>query len=152
VRFTQWALRPDSGGPGLHRGGLGAIYEIAPLMEGDTDVFLLGERGKFPPFGVNGGKAASLNRFLYRDEAGEHGVPLVTKTTDVKIDRNGYARLESPGGGGFGDPRRRDPSQVARDVRLGYVTRESASTHYAVALRADGSVDDGATAELRSNA
>ena len=67
IRFTQWALRPDSGGPGKHRGGLGAIYEIASLSEGDTDVFLLGERGKFPPFGVNGGKAAALNRFIYRD-------------------------------------------------------------------------------------
>jgi N-methylhydantoinase B len=152
VRFTQWALRPDSGGPGLHRGGLGAIYEIAPLTEGDTDVFLLGERGKFPPFGVNGGKAASLNRFLYRDETGEHSVPLVTKTTDVKIDGNGFVRLESPGGGGFGDPRRRDPLQVARDVRLGYVTRDSAKAHYAVALRADGSVDETATAGLRSSA
>jgi N-methylhydantoinase B len=152
VRFTQWALRPDSGGPGLHRGGLGAIYEIAPLMDGDTDVFLLGERGKFAPFGVNGGKAASLNRFLYRDGTGEHGVPLVTKTTDVKIDRTGFVRLESPGGGGFGDPRRRDPSQVARDVRLGYVTPESAKAHYAVALRADGSVDEATTVRLRSNA
>jgi N-methylhydantoinase B len=152
VRFTQWALRPDSGGPGLHRGGLGAIYEIAPLMEGDTDVFLLGERGKFPPFGVNGGKAAALNRFLYRNGTGEHGVPLVTKTTDVKIDCTGFVRLESPGGGGFGDPRRRDPSQVARDVRLGYVTRESARAHYAVALRADGGVDNVETAELRSRA
>jgi N-methylhydantoinase B len=152
VRFTQWALRPDSGGPGLHRGGLGAIYEIAPLTEGDTDVFLLGERGKFPPFGVNGGKAASLNRFLYRDETGEHSVPLVTKTTDVKIDGNGFVRLESPGGGGFGDPCRRDPLQVARDVRLGYVTRDSAKAHYAVALRADGSVDETATAGLRSSA
>jgi N-methylhydantoinase B len=152
VRFTQWALRPDSGGPGLHRGGLGAIYEIAPLTEGDTDVFLLGERGKFPPFGVNGGKAASLNRFLYRDETGEHSVPLITKTTDVKIDGNGFVRLESPGGGGFGDPRRRDPLQVARDVRLGYVTRDSAKAHYAVALRADGSVDEAATAGLRSSA
>ena len=79
-------------------------------------------------------------------------MPLVTKTTDVKIDRAGFVRLESPGGGGFGDPRRRDPSQVARDVRLGYVTRESASAHYAVTLRADGSVDDRATAELRSRA
>jgi N-methylhydantoinase B len=150
VRFTQWALRPDSGGPGLHRGGLGAIYEIAPLMEGDTDVFLLGERGKFPPFGVNGGKAAALNRFLYKDGAGEHGVPLVTKTTDVKIDRTGFVRLESPGGGGFGDPCRRDPARVARDVRLGYVSRDSARSDYAVALRADGSVDDAATKGLRS--
>jgi N-methylhydantoinase B len=152
VRFVQWALRPDSGGPGLHRGGLGAIYEIAPLMDGDTDVFLLGERGKFPPFGVNGGKAASLNRFLYRDGTGEHGVPLVTKTTDVKIDRNGFVRLESPGGGGFGDPRRRDPVQVARDVRLGYVTRESARAHHGVVLRADGGVDEALTAGLRSSA
>ena len=66
VMFTQWALRPDSGGPGRHRGGLGAIYEIEALDEGDTDVFLLGERGKFPPFGVNGGKPAALNRFVYQ--------------------------------------------------------------------------------------
>ena len=77
-------------------------------------------------------------------------MPLVTKTTDVKIDRAGIVRLESPGGGGFGDPRRRDPLQVARDVRFGYVTRESASAHYAVALRVDGSVDEAATADLRS--
>ena len=58
VMFTQWALRPDSGGPGRHRGGLGAIYEIEVLADGGAEVFLLGERGKYPPFGVNGGKAA----------------------------------------------------------------------------------------------
>ena len=34
VMFTQWALRPDSGGPGRHRGGLGAIYEIEALADG----------------------------------------------------------------------------------------------------------------------
>ena len=55
VMFTQWALRPDSGGPGQHRGGLGAIYEIEALADGGAEVFLLGERGKYPPFGVNGG-------------------------------------------------------------------------------------------------
>jgi len=151
IRFTQWALRPDSGGPGRHRGGLGAIYEIAPLSDGDTDVFLLGERGKFPPFGVNGGKSAALNRFIWRDGAGEHQVPLVTKTTDVRIKRDGIVRLESPGGGGFGDPLERDPALVARDVRLGYVSVESARRNYGVALRADGGVDDTATAGLRGN-
>ena len=65
VMFTRWALRPDFAGPGRHRGGLGAIYEIETLADGDTEVFLLGERGKFPPFGVNGGKPAALNRFFY---------------------------------------------------------------------------------------
>jgi N-methylhydantoinase B len=152
IRFTQWALRPDSGGPGRHRGGLGAIYEIAALSDGDTDVFLLGERGKFPPFGVNGGKPAALNRFVWRDGEGEHQVPLVTKTTDVRIRRDGIVRLESPGGGGFGDPRQRDAALVARDVRLGYVSAGSAQRDYGVALRADGSVDDAATARLRGNA
>ena len=104
VMFTQWALRPDSGGPGKHRGGLGAIYEIEPLADGDTDVFLLGERGKFPPFGVNGGKAAALNRFIYQTDDGEHTLPLVTKITDVRIGAGQRVRLETPGGGGFGDP------------------------------------------------
>jgi N-methylhydantoinase B len=152
IRFTQWALRPDSGGAGKHRGGLGAIYEIAPLAEGDTEVFLLGERGKFPPFGVNGGKAAALNRFVYRDSTGEHQVPLVAKTTDVKVNRDGSVRLESPGGGGFGDPLQRDVALVARDVRLGYVSIASARGDYGVALRADGSVDTTATADLRRRA
>ena len=54
VMFTQWALRPDSAGAGTHRGGLGAIYEIEALADG-AEVFLLGERGKYPPFGVAGG-------------------------------------------------------------------------------------------------
>ncbi|MGD9920853.1 MAG: hydantoinase B/oxoprolinase family protein, partial [Pseudorhodoplanes sp.] len=54
VMFTRWALRPDSGGPGRHRGGLGAVYEIE-LLEEQADVFLFGERGRFSPPGVLGG-------------------------------------------------------------------------------------------------
>jgi N-methylhydantoinase B len=75
----------------------------------------------------------------------------VTKTTDVKIRRGDLVRLESPGGGGFGNPLQRDPALVARDVRLGYVSSESAARDYGVAVRADGSIDDAATAGLRSN-
>ena len=69
--FTQWALRPDSGGPGKHRGGLGAIYEIEALADGGAEVFLLGERGKYPPPGANGGGSAALNRFIYETDNGE---------------------------------------------------------------------------------
>jgi N-methylhydantoinase B len=130
VMFTQWALRPDSGGPGKHRGGLGAIYEIEALADGATEVFLLGERGKYPPFGVNGGGPAALNRFIYETDAGEATPPLVSKVTDVKIRRGQKVRLETPGGGGFGDPATRDPERVARDVRLGYVSPEAARRDY----------------------
>ena len=130
VMFTQWALRPDSGGPGKHRGGLGAIYEIEALADGGAEVFLLGERGKYPPPGANGGGTAMLNRFVYETDNGEATPPLVSKVTDVKIRRGQKVRLETPGGGGFGDPRERDPERVERDVRLGYVTREAAERDY----------------------
>jgi N-methylhydantoinase B len=152
VMFTQWALRPDSGGPGFHRGGLGAIYEIEMLAEGATDVSLLGERGKFPPFGVNGGKSAALNRFIYQSAGGEHTPPLVSKVTDIRIAQGQRVRLETPGGGGYGDPLTRDPVRVANDVKLGYVTRASARKDYNVVIGHDGSVDTEATAGLRSGA
>jgi N-methylhydantoinase B len=149
VMFTQWALRPDSGGPGRHRGGLGAIYEIEALAEDGAEVFLLGERGKYPPFGVNGGKAAALNRFVYETDSGEATPPLVSKVTDVKIRRGQKVRLETPGGGGFGDPAAREPERVARDVRLGYVSPQRALADYKVALRDDLSVDVDATVAAR---
>jgi N-methylhydantoinase B len=70
VMFTQWALRPDSGGAGLHRGGVGAVYEIAALSPGVTEVALLGERGRYAPFGVTGGGPGALNRFAWQGATG----------------------------------------------------------------------------------
>ena len=151
VMFTQWALRPDSGGPGQHRGGLGAIYELTTLSESGAEVFLLGERGKYPPFGVNGGQTAALNRFVYETDVGERIPALVSKITDVRIKPGQKVRLETPGGGGFGDPAARDPARVARDVRLGYVSPEAARRDYKVELTRDGVIDDAATASLRAS-
>jgi N-methylhydantoinase B len=150
VMFTQWALRPDSGGPGRHRGGLGAVYEIEVLADGGAEAFLLGERGKYPPFGVNGGRDAALNRFVYETDGGETTPPLVSKVTDVRIPRGRKVRLETPGGGGFGDPSTRDPERVVRDVRLGYVSRAAARRDYKVVLRDDGALDVEATSRARS--
>lgn len=149
VIFTQWALRPDSGGAGRHRGGLGAVYEIEVLAPGGADVFLLGERGKFAPFGVNGGASGALNRFYWQTEKGEASPPLVSKVTDVRVRRGQRVRLETPGGGGFGPANERDPGAVGRDVRLGYVSGEAAREHYRVSVREDGVVDRAATASLR---
>jgi len=149
VIFTQWALRPDSAGAGRHRGGLGAIYEIEVLAGSGADVFLLGERGKYPPFGVNGGLPAALNRFVWQTGGGEASPPLASKITDVRIASGGRVRLETPGGGGFGPPAVRAPDKVARDVRLGYVSREAARTLYNVVVTEAGEVDAAATAALR---
>ena len=139
-------------GPGRHRGGLGAIYEVEALAEGGAEVFLLGERGKYPPFGVNGGGPAALNRFVYETDGGEASPPLVSKITDVSIRRGQKVRLETPGGGGFGDPATREPERVARDVRLGYVSRDAAAHDYKVVVRDDGTLDADATAQARGEA
>lgn len=149
VRFTQWALRPDSGGPGTHRGGLGAIYEIA-LLEEQADVFLFGERGRFAPPGVVGGAAALPNRFFFEQEDGEHSPPMASKMVGIHILRGQKVRLETPGGGGYGDPFRRAPEDVARDVRRGFVSRAHAASAYGVALTEDARVDQAATSQLRT--
>ena len=68
------------------------------------------------------GKAAALNRFGYETGEGRKTPPLVSKFTDVHLRPGQKLRLETPGGGGFGDPATRLPERVARDVCLGYVT------------------------------
>lgn len=149
VRFTQWALRPDSAGPGETRGGLGATYEIE-LLEENADVFLFGERGRHAPPGVVGGGAAALNRFSFEQANGWHEPPMASKMVGIRIARGQRLRLETPGGGGYGAPSARDPQAVARDVAQGYVTRDSAQADYRVALNEDGSIDAARTQSLRS--
>jgi N-methylhydantoinase B len=119
VLFRQWALRDNSGGVGQHRGGLGAIYEIEPLT--DAKVSLLGDRGTVPPFGVAGGGAASLNQFTWDAGHGAQSAPLVSKITDIALPAGGRIRLETPGGGGWGNPTDRTAEATARDTALGYV-------------------------------
>ena len=124
VVFTQWALRPDSAGAGTHRGGVGAIYEIETLT--DAQVALLGERGAVAPFGVAGGQPGALNRFTWQTEQGEASPPLLSKVTGITLRAGHRLRLETPGGGGWGDPRERSGAAVARDIALGYVSAEPA--------------------------
>ena len=150
IKFTQWALRPDSAGAGRHRGGVGAIYELETMT--DADVFLLGERGIYPPLGVAGGGDAALNRFVWETDEGERSPELASKVADVRVRPGQKVRIESPGGGGFGDPKTREPERVARDVRLGFVSRETARETYGVALDDNGNVDPTETRNLREGA
>jgi N-methylhydantoinase B len=127
VLFTQWALRPDSGGSGRHRGGVGAVYEIEALAPGTTEVALLGERGRHAPFGVNGGGPGALNRFAWETDAGWESPPMASKVVGVRIGQGRRVRLETPGGGGWGAPVERAAEAVTRDVRLGHVSAGGAA-------------------------
>ena len=125
VQFTQWALRPDSGGAGEYRGGLGAIYEIE-LLEEEATAFLFGERGKFAPQGVVGGGEGAKNIFSYDsddDGAGRKYPPLTSKITGIPLKKGQRVRLETPGGGGYGDADRRSGERSEYDLEQGYVTQ-----------------------------
>jgi N-methylhydantoinase B len=129
VKFTQWALRPDSGGPGMHRGGLGAVYEIE-LLEEEATVFLFGDRGKFAPRGVVNGSDAAMTRFTFPKDGAPANPPLASKIVDVPLKRGDRVRLETPGGGGYGDPALRDPKAIRHDLELGFVSPDAARRDY----------------------
>ena len=129
VMFREWALRPDSAGAGAHRGGLGAVYEIEVLEE-KAEAFLFGERGRFSPNGVVGGDGGAMNVFHYEQDEGWQTPPLASKMLGIKLKKGQAVRLETPGGGGYGDPSERSAEAVAKDVALGYLTPERATELY----------------------
>ncbi|MFP5477481.1 MAG: hydantoinase B/oxoprolinase family protein [Gammaproteobacteria bacterium] len=120
VRFTEWALRPGSGGDGTHRGGLGAVYEIE-LLERRAQAFVFGERGKSAPKGIAGGGDAQANRFSWHSQGAWHTPPMVSKMLGIRLERGDRVRLETPGGGGWGPPEARSADERAVDARRGYL-------------------------------
>tara|TARA_R110000850_G_scaffold26527_5_gene75906 strand:- start:270 stop:1964 length:1695 start_codon:yes stop_codon:yes gene_type:complete len=129
VMFKQWALRPDSAGAGMHRGGMGATYEIEVLEESAT-AFLFGERGRFAPKGAAGGGDAAMNVFAYEQADGWHTPPMASKMVGIKLQRGQSVRLDTPGGGGYGPAADRAASNVAKDVAGGLLTPEHATLTY----------------------
>jgi len=127
VRFTQWSLRPDSGGDGKHRGGLGAVYEIE-LLEKSAEVFIFGERGKASPKGIAGGDNALPNIFSYQHKGKWNKPPMASKMLGIQLQKGESVRLETPGGGGWGRSIDRDFESRARDEALGYVTMSKVSS------------------------
>ena len=138
-------LRPDSGGAGHWRGGLGQVMEIGGSNGAPFNVLAMFDRVRHPPRGRDGG---------YDGAAG--GVRLASgKQLNAKgeqtIPPHDRLVMELPGGAGFGNPAERDPEHIARDVRNGVVAPESARTDYRVILRTDGSLDSEATVSLRNS-
>ena len=144
----DYQLRQDSGGAGLQRGGLGlrrSIETMAPITL-NTQI----ERTQCSPWGLQGGKDALPNGITVHRAEGETIRPDNGKMFGLQLDAGDVYVIDSGGGGGFGDPLDRPADKVAEDVRLGYVSAESAHQDYGVALDDSQQVDEQATAELRA--
>lgn len=149
LRIERCEVRPDSGGPGRRRGGLGMRREI--LLEDTRGLMsVLSERNIIPPYGVRGAESAAPNRFyVMHDGRPVEPSPLPGKVSGFPLDAGDRVVVLTAGGGGYGDPLERDPDAVLADVTEGYVTEEQARTRYGVVIR-KRTVDAGATKELRA--
>jgi len=129
-------IRSDSGGPGLHRGGLGQVVEMARRGQGSWTVNANIDRVLHPAPGAAGGSAGRTGDFV--SVAGGERLP---RKQLVRMAADDAVRLSFPGGGGYGDPRARPVERVLADVVNGYVTPEAARRDYGVVVRYAGSPD-----------
>ncbi|MEF8773930.1 MAG: hydantoinase B/oxoprolinase family protein [Halobacteriales archaeon] len=145
LRVQRYALRPDSGGAGEHRGGLGLRRDVT--VRGHRATFsLLADRHRHAPYGLDGGEPGARGA-AYRvdgDAGGGGGDPedaagerLPPKSTH-ELPAGMTVTVRTPGGGGHGDPAERDPDAVRRDVRLGKVSPEAARELYGVDVADEG--------------
>ena len=137
-------LKPDSGGAGRTRGGVGQIMEIGTKGDLEFAVNASFDRIANAPKGREGGLDGAAGRVARRS-----GHTLRTKGFQVIPDGDRLI-LELPGGAGMGAPAARDPVLVARDVRDGLVSAENARPLYKVALTQGFAVDEVETRRLRA--
>ncbi|MCZ7570582.1 MAG: hydantoinase B/oxoprolinase family protein [Ardenticatenaceae bacterium] len=142
----------DSGGPGRQRGGLGLRVSVRLLEGADGQAlvspWLHGQNE--PPFGLNGGGAATTaeilinGRALGREERLAHSGAILLEDSSVAVG------LYAAGGGGFGPPEEREVALVQADVRDGLVSLEQAAEVYGVVLDpVTGALDEDATRARR---
>src|SRR6266403_1433967 len=157
VVMKRRELRPNSGGAGTWRGGLGQLTEFVRRGEGRWSVSSIADRTKYPAPGLLGGQAGAAGEVALGGGTRLHAKSL------VDLGAGDTVHINLPGGGGYGDPLQRDAQRVLWDVIEGYITGEEAEKKYGVAIRYTGKpeelvklpncwmIDERKTAELRGN-
>ena len=147
LRIESYAFLPDTGGAGEFRGALGLVREYR-LLADEATVQLRSDRHLHAPWGLFGGQSGSLARSLLNK-----GLPDETSLPSKfvrKMRKEDVFRAEMPGSGGYGDPFKRDPEAVRRDVVQGKVSQAHALEAYGVVLDAAMKVDEAKTRAARA--
>jgi N-methylhydantoinase B len=156
VVMKRRQLWPDSGGAGTWRGGLGQLTEFTRRGEGRWSVSSIADRTVYAAPGLLGGESGAAGEVSLND-----GTRLNAKALK-DLEQGEIVHVNLPGGGGYGDPLKRDVEKVRWDVVENYITAEEAERRYGVAVRYSGDpsdlvklpenwlIDHARTAELRS--
>ena len=131
TRLTRFELIVDSGGAGEFRGGLGIRREYLNLA--DARFSIRSMKHLIPPNGcAGGGNGRRGDLWINPDSRAAKRLP--TRYADYPLRAGDIFRLDTPGGGGHGDPLARDAERVLADVREGLVSSEAAERDYGVVL------------------
>lgn len=145
VMLDRAEITRDSGGPGEFRGGLGLRRDYRFLAE--TEAITVVKKTKTKPWGFKGGKEGAPNHvvaYLNSDKERRTGAERFT------VQRNEIISNRSGGGGGYGDPLKRDPELVLKDLINEYISPESVRNDYGVVIdQANNKIDYEATKQLR---
>jgi len=145
------ALRTDSGGAGLRRGGLGYEKHYRALV--DCRTIVTADRVRLGCYGLNGGKAGQP--FCVTVDAEGEGYDLGGLVDGEPVLKGQVVRVVTTGGGGWGDPLQRELELVLRDVIEGRVSVASAAADYGVVFKNAGNasqpeIDEAATGQRRA--
>jgi N-methylhydantoinase B len=149
TRLLRFDLIRDSGGAGHFRGGLGIRREYLNLE--DARFSIRSMKHVIPPNGCAGGGTGRPGD-IWINPGTPQAKRLPTRYADYPLRQGDIFRLDTPGGGGHGDPLAREPQQVLDDLREGNVSREAAERDYGVVMVQDGrdwALDEAATAARR---
>src|SRR3990167_242864 len=150
TRLNRFELIPDSGGAGKFRGGLGFVREYL-ILDNDARFSLRSTKHSVAPKGLEGGLEGKTGRCALNPNTEKEKV-LPSRYSDLTLHPGDVVRLETPGGGGLGDPLNRDPDRGLSDAQNGYVSTDRARAFYGVVIeRSDGNfrVDDPLTRKAR---
>lgn len=137
----EYALRPDSGGAGEHRGGLSNVKQM--LCTGDMLVSQMTNKHKIGAWGLKGGGEGKVGATLYKKSGTEEWETAVdafgkvspSKYSNVPMKPGDRVRVLAPGGGGFGTPSKRSMDSVSEDVSEGFVSIKEAEDKYGYRLK-----------------
>ncbi len=150
ILMEEYALHEGSGGAGQQRGGFGLKYKVR-LRRGSARASFVMDHGRTGPTGALGGSDGGVNRVTVERNGAIYVPPHLSKDQDIRVEQGDSITVKTPGGGGYGDPMRREPALVARDVRRGYYTPAEAREKFGVALDpATFAIDVAATKRLRT--
>ena len=134
-RIERYEFIPDSGGSGKYRGALGLRRDIR-LLQDEITWARYGDRQRFAPFGLFGGKPGAPGKFILNP--GTPGERVMKSKGLDTLQAGDVVSLRLPGAGGYGNPSERDPSLVLKDVRDGKVTQKRAQEDYGVQVPETG--------------